>query len=323
MDEHTWTYWLHLPGCVLEGGNQRRWGGGTLHALEHDAWHALDQTVFQPTDYNDCRPVFYRGEVRGGQEMFGPARTVFDHIVALRGRLHRALALVSTWPLPPDPAQSCGYVMSERHERCQVFLIGPCGRDWVLTGHFRQPRQSLDETMLREAEQILELLQSQHDSLPGSRLESALQTLTLVSLPDAYVGDGGPPRWNLVFLSVVAALEPLLLGDIDADQLQGQSITAAFGVRMGALLADDFSRIADVASIGRSIYKLRSDLMHGRRGQNLKDAVHMETLVQGLAVFQASLRMVLLLTARQDAAADLPRLLSEAASDPNRFAALR
>lgn len=321
--DEQWSFWIHLPGCLLGELRERAWAGGHLCALDHDSWHALDQTVFQPVDYADCRPVFYRGAMRGGRSSFGPDDAVFTTVTALKAQLHRALALVSKWPLPPNPELSCCYLISEHEERCQVFMVGPCGRDWILTGHFRQPRQLLDDALLDQAERSFHHLKALHTSLSGSHLESALQTLAFVSLPDAYVGDGGPARWHLVFLNAVTALEQLLLSDGNVGQAAVDSITTTFGRHVAVMLAGDFAKMGGIAQQARTVYKLRCDLMHGRRGLNLQDETQAGSLALGLAMLQLVLRNALALATRHGINTNLPTLLAAAAGDPVCFAALQ
>lgn len=324
MANTTWCYWLHLPGCVLDGSKTRPWAQGELQALDHDTWCALDQTVWQPNDYRDCSPVFFHCEVNGGRDPFGrPDAETFGHIAAMRQRLHRALATVASWPLPPDPAQSCGYVMAKDADRCEIFLVGSSGRDWILCGHFRQPRQYLDNDTLDQAEITLEHLRMLHDSLPGTRLQAALEMLAMLSLPDAYVCDLGSARWELVFLNAVASLEYLLLGTDDVARTQGQSITTAFGQHLGTLLAGNAAEAAELASVARAAYRMRSDLMHGRRGLVPDDLAYRQTMAFGIRAFQAALRSAVLLATHAGADMDLPALLAHATSDPAQFAALK
>lgn len=318
-----WTYWIHLPGVVMDGDAERPWAGGHLCKLDHDAWYELDQTVWQPVDYADCDPVFYRARTQGGRGRFHePANSVFDTVFRDRARIHRALSLVSEWPLPPDPALSCTYMKSDQDERCHNFVVGAAGRDWILTGHFRLPRQPLDAELLDEAARCLHQMSQLAPAWSDGALEAAMQALVMASFPEVYVGDGGPPRWHLAFLSAVSVLENLLLAD-DGDAGAASSITARFSRRAAVLLAGSVDEVDEISAMFRPLYRLRSDLVHGRTGLDLSDPAQEQVTLMGLVLFQVVLRNVLALATPFASEGDVIARIARAADDPSMFEALR
>jgi hypothetical protein len=322
MSSENWTYWIHLPGVVLADETDLSWAEGSLCALDHEAWHELDQTTWQPSDYAETRPVFYRCMTLGEVDGMAPDRRVFATIRERRSRAHRALALVCSWPPPPDPELSCVYMTSDRDTGIESMIVGPGGRDWILTGRYRSPRHELSLDTLAKAEATYKQLQYLSSVLPGTLLEGALQALSLSSLPDVYVGDGGPPRNHLAFIGTVAALERLLVEEDSTTSEAPQSITTAFARHAAVLLSVRFDSMADLFERLKRVYRLRSDLIHGRRGLDTYDPVQTTTLSLGLAVFPWILRATLALMIQGIPVTDWPGLLAGAAVDRERFDAL-
>lgn len=314
--EPRWVFFCHMPGLIVAEA-ELRFAGGTLRRMPHDEWYELDQTTWQPADYNDCNPVFYCVTAKGGRNKYGgPDRDVIDGFSMRRKRAYRALALVVGWPLLPPPTLSCGYIVEAGRTRCENFLVGPCGRDWILTGQFRHPMHLLSSQALESANDMFKLLTRADERLAGTFVEAGLRALELAALPDASENFNSA-RFEIAFLGCVAAMERLLVPSADLDS-QG-SITQTFSRNAGALVGGtDFDEIDAWADQFRQVYRLRSDLMHGRTSLSPDDA-RSDVIDYGCGVFLLVLREALRSLVEAPLGFDIPAFLSRVSSDRAEF----
>lgn len=310
----TWRYWIHLPGLVMAAHGNQPIADGTLRALNHEEWVALDQTVWQPTDYSDCRPVFYCGEVDGRRD------DVIDVVVERRKLLHWALAMTCNGPLLPAASLSCSYIKSDRESRCETFLIGASGRHWILTGHYCGPRYNVDRALIRATDVTFAHLKYLEPTMSETPIEVALHALSFAALPDTYECLEERRR-DLAFINGIAALE-LLLAPSLLHLHERKSITSAFSHNAAALVAREFEEVGPLARRFRQVYQVRSDIMHGRRGVDLKGESQVQAIAIGCAIFPIVLRKVLGLRSLLGSNTNLCALLSDAADNRDRFGEL-
>jgi hypothetical protein len=319
MDEENWTYWAHLPGFVASGHLEQVFGGGRLLSLTHDEWHELDQTVWQPVDYSDSKPMFYRGDLRGGHrtEYFRIDAKLYKDISSKITNVHRALTLAfGGWPLPPTPQLSCTYIKSERDERCFTFIIGAGGRDSILSSQFRQPRNELDPIRLREADLIVTNLERIQDAIAGQYGEATLKAIDFATIPDVYDGLENYSI-DLAFVNLVAALENIVVPVPSA--IANNSITKIFAQNISALCAEEFANINELSEVVRKVYQLRSDLMHSRRGVNPREDEQLRLIAVGWVTILEAVRRIIALWSVLGVDVDLPTLLSGAMQNRSNF----
>jgi hypothetical protein len=313
--EPSWTYLCHMPGLVM-GEAELPFADGTLGRMTYDEWYGLDHTTWQPVDYNDCSPVFYRVTARGERNRYtGPGSGVVSGFSARSNRAYRALALTVGWPLLPHPALSCRYILEEGSSRCENFLIGPCGRDWILTGQFRHPRHLLSDEALAASDGIFKLLTRADERLPGTFVEAGLRALELAALPD-HSERLDSARFEIAFLGCVAAMERILVPPTGSEG-QG-SITRTFSRNAGALLGRNFDEIDAWADQFRQVYSLRSDLMHGRIRLD-PDEDRAKVLGFGCGAFLLILREALIILVEAPLGFDIPAFLSQVSSSRAEF----
>lgn len=317
-----WQCWMHFPGLVIDTDSQFAIAGGTLLHIDHATWASLDLTLWQPVDYNESAPVFFYLELTGGRGRDGvaPELYVLKSLIQRVKDLHRALLLEVVAPFIPDPDLSCGYVKAQGDERPYLFLIGVCGRDWILSGHYHQPRHELDTYLVARAALVFKYLVDLRTAYAGSRIEAAMVALEAASLPDLHADLVSISNYQLTFVSCVAALEHLMLPPVPSGHFG--SLSAAFAAHGAALMARTFDTMPDWSQRIRKVYQLRSDIMHGRRTCMTFNDDEVETVILGICLIQTALRFSLLILSQRPESA-LPDFLAGAASDEHQHALFR
>jgi hypothetical protein len=281
--------------------DERNFAAGSLRRISHDDWHRMDESAWQPVDYADCNPLFYCITVTGQRGEFGMLGSpVWELCHVERQKAYRALALMLSWPLLPPASLSCAYLLEAGEDRARNYTVDPCGRDWILTGQYRTPRHTVTDELIDRAETVFDLLSRASDRLPGTVVEAGLRAFELAALPETSE-TFGPARYELPFLGAVAAIEPIVVPPPGTAGAKA-SITQTFARHSAILVASDFDEIEFLTEQFRLVYKLRSDLMHGRiaidRDGTVKTNQEMVRLPAGGA--QGSLRSLLSTKTKRD-----------------------
>jgi hypothetical protein len=243
----------HVPLIRLPPGRaEMALPAGRLRRVPFDEWHSFDDAYpFQAARYERTDPTFFELEmpepVADAVECFENGR---DEGAVELGRLYRALLLTTTARLPV-PVLSVSYLVfdgpdltaAERELASQVVRprTGPCGRELIVFGeqHLRLTLDMADHCDLIAAHALL-----------GGRcgpVEPLMHALVWTTRP------GFTALNETVYLA--AGLEALLVGP-------GEPLTATFGRRFAVLAATGDPR--EHEPLGRRLYALRSDFMHGR-----------------------------------------------------------
>ena len=315
----SWTYLCHLPGLSM-AEDERAFAAGSLRRISHDDWHRLDESAWQPVDYADCNPLFYCITVSGNRGEFGMLGSpVWELCRAEREKAYRALALVLGWPLLPPASLSCGYLLEASEDRAQNYTVGPSGRDWILTGQYRTPRHTVTDELIDGAETVFDLLSRAGERLPGTVVEAGLRAFELAALPETSE-TFGPARYELPFLGAVAAIEPIVVPPPGTAGAQG-SITQTFARHTAILVANDFDQAETLTEQFRLVYKLRSDLMHGRVAIDRDNETQGAIIALGCGAFPLVLQNALMLLAGGIRADEIASLLERRSTSRTAFEA--
>lgn len=222
----------HLPLLRLPPGQADLSASpGVLRALSFDDWRAMDQSFpYRDTGYERTAPVFF--------ELEAPD---FATGVAALHTLYRAALLVTCERLPQPELSTAYLVHGDGVER----RAGPCEHEMIVFGD-QHPSWELSEEIVAEMGRVQGLL-TDH----GDALTSLLEALVRTTRP-------GFTPLNAT-LHLTGGLEALLVRF-------GEPLKATFARRYSALAADDDP--LEYEALGKAVYDLRSDLIHGRQIKN-------------------------------------------------------
>jgi hypothetical protein len=160
--------------------------------------------------------------------------------------LYRALLLITCARLP-EPELSASYLflnddhLHEKRGPAVFRRIGPCERELIVLG-FHQRRLTLTESTITEITRVQTML-----ATAGDTVNSVVEAIVRTTRP-------GFTDLNEV-LHLVAGLEALLVA-------HGEPMSASFSRRYSVLAATGDPR--EFEALGRLLYYVRSDLIHGR-----------------------------------------------------------
>lgn len=308
---------IHLPGIVLEADGRFPLGPGRVECLPFEQWQMIDDTfAFADRHYSRSRPAFWRGEL-DVQSLREDA--LLNAIEPVRERIHTAFLLDPELPCIPHPALSATYIRIQEDESSDVKtnlikLLGPIEREWIVYGP--DISTSFDSARLAQVDRLFWWLEA-YQPLSHYRLAAAgLAALERTSRPDNWWG--GDSRQNIYdFLACIAACEDLIL----ADDSPGTKVDC-FGCHAAALMSDDHGEAKSTSSEWAELYRLRTQLMHGRIGLDDLNKAERRRLPMGRRLLREIILAGLLIGSEKDENS-LPSLLSEASKDANAHAALQ
>jgi hypothetical protein len=278
-----------------------------------------DAFPFADSKYEQTAPVFFEVELgtdpsAGGMEQLREAFLAQEDpgSVALT-TLYHGLLLATAVPLP-QPELSISYLIIDGDDlladsgqasvnAALARRIGPCERELLVYGS-QYHAFVLDAAALEQLREAVDLL-----SAKGSEIEALMAALVRTARP-------GFSHLNAT-LHLVAGLEVLLVR-------RGEPLTATFGRRFSVLAAAGDAQEYD--ALGRALYSLRSDLVHGREidtTDTLARAEFLEESIRPLTCLLA-LRALRWFTRRPDGqVAEFQAALDGAFESPDAFGALR
>ncbi len=250
----------HLPLVRLAAGATRLPARhGQFRALGYDEWYAADgHFAYSQRQYEQTSPCFLELELgdRGSSEEAAEAfESGADDATTDLGLCHQALMLVTGARLPL-PALSVAYLVLEGQDlpeelrdvvvATQLRRVGPAERELIVHGA-QQQQETLDEATCAEVDRIWSYLET-----VGTEIEPALEALARTARP-------GFTALNET-LHLVAGLEAVLVA-------RGEPLTETFARRYAVLATDN--EISSIYEHARYLYRLRSDVVHGRPSPRL------------------------------------------------------
>jgi hypothetical protein len=278
-----------------------------------------DAFPFADSKYEQTAPVFLEVELgtdpsAGGVERLHEAFQAQEDpgSVAL-ATLYHGLLLATAVPLP-QPELSISYLVIDGDDlpadlrqtgvnASFARRIGPCERDLLVYGSQYQAFV-LDAGDLERLQEAVDLL-----SAGESEIEALMVALIRTARP-------GFSNLNAT-LHLVAGLEVLLVQ-------RGEPLTATFGRRFSVLAAAGDAHEYD--ALGRALYSLRSDLVHGREVDTTDTPERTEFLKESIRQLTCllALRALRWFTRRPDSqVAEFQAALDAAFNSPDAFDALR
>lgn len=293
--------------------------GGQLKKVPFDEWMALE-SEFEYTDrkYAEADPVFWIRNLPVEDE--ATQEEVAQAAYKAVWPAHTAFLLDKRVPLIPTPALSCCYVVtpvspefSDTVSNPVIRLIGPMEREFIVWGS----PLTYDYTArdLAPVDEHCRFIESSgvRDWKDGVR--AAIDVLEETARPDSwYQGDMVFSELH-GFVRCMAAAESLLLSLKDG--ADGEK-TQTFGRHAAALLnlsREDRDRAAKHFA---DLYRLRSELMHGRSIPDETDASVAARLGEGRQLLRNVVCAALILRSAMPKAPSLALLLRESWVDPER-----
>lgn len=256
------TLYAHLPGLQLDEP-VLPFAGGRLARVPFDEWIALESEFhYADRRYAGSEPVFWISEVMVEPEFTEP---MLSHLAAdAIWPVHTAFLLDARAPLLPTPTLSCVYlvmpVASADGERAIARFMGPMEREFLVYGS--PLRYTYDAGSLAAVEARYRLLRTSRVQQRGGDALAGIEVLEETARPDSwYRGDQELSRIH-GFVRCMAATESLLLPPED-ERVDGE-ITQTFGRHAAMLLGASPSGRDEASAYFASLYRFRSDLMHGR-----------------------------------------------------------
>lgn len=257
----TVTLTVHLPGVELadEGATL---ANGRVTALPFESWQRLDPSFEgAQRSFERSRPVFWVGPI---QVEDADQDALLDAASEAMGQVHDAFLLDPAVPWLPSPAISVHYLQFEPAGPFAAYLeqvlrvLGPMEREWIVFGS--SIRHAYDAPRLSVVQRQWELLEKARAVANLGPARAALATLERTARPDSWWGTVHGSSVNEL-LQCVAACESELLGDDST-----ATLTDAFARHAAALTATTEAEVAGHRSLWERVYRLRSDLIHGRLG---------------------------------------------------------
>lgn len=231
--------YAHLPGLRLAGAAQLNLARGRLEALEATEWRTLDPWRGERPGgaYERTRPVFYIEEHPLLADDDAAMVSFLDRVDAVQ----TAIILTSGVGLP-DPTMSMAYLHDPISQRT-LRRMGPMEREAILRHPVHLELAGHQGTLIDEVAEVVAATQNVHGALGY-----AIECIRLSTIPAITPPDG--------ILICTMGLESILLGPTKHN-------LAATLSRRGAAIGD-----TDAAGhrhdLLRTIYRLRSEVLHGR-----------------------------------------------------------
>ena len=301
---------FHVPGVALSGGESFPLGTGHITALPFEQWQQLDDAFsFAQTKFDKTHPSFWTGQVsidNISQE------DIFNAASSTRHTVHSAFLLEPRMPWLPSPDFSVTYCRLPSSDGV-MRLIGPMEREWIIYGS--EVKVSYDAESIAQVDRLFHWLKPLQPLSRHKTANAGLAVLERTSRPDSWWGGDDGSSIN-DFVHCVAACEDLML-----PQDRAVNKTDTFGRHAAALTESAFANLKQWAKVWSSVYRFRSELMHGRIGfhaldEDRKRLLPMARRLLGQVILSS---LALQLGEQEDS---LPQLLKNAFADPEAHAAL-
>jgi hypothetical protein len=309
---------LHLPGIVIETGGGFSLGMGRVEALSFKQWQQLDPSFgFAEENFTKSRPVFWIGvmsikTIVSRENLSDVSCEIKEIANNIAHKVHSSFLLGSALAWVPTPILSAIY--------CRVFFdglvatlrfIGPMEREWIVYGS--DVKVSYDETTISQVDWLFKWLEKYHPLSCYQSASTGLSVLERTTRPDNWWGDAYKLSVN-DFIHCVTACEDILL------QPNTKNLTDTFGCHAAVLMASTYSEIKQMAKIWSDVYRLRTQLMHGKIRLDDLDHEARKSLPMARKLLRKIIISVLSLQVHDNEA--LPSLLVQAFSDPIAYTTL-
>lgn len=308
------TLYAHLPSVKMEP-DERPFAGGRLVRLPFEEWEALDSD-FELSDakYRKSDPVFWVGELDDGLGRDPAALTAAAH--RLLWDVHTSFLLERSAPLLPAPILSCLYFTRPQDVDdfggAPLQLIGPLEREFIVYG---SPLPHLFEAdQLDDVDALYRYIESTAVQELRGTVRAAIDLLEETARPDSWYGGDPVVGRAHSFVRCMAAAERLLLPP-EHDFDQGE-ITKTFGRHAGALLGALFDDRDGTSEHAAGLYRLRSELLHGRKMPDPQDKELIERFAEGRRLLSNAVYSALMLREHVSSSAPLWRWLAACWDDP-------
>lgn len=320
------TLYAHLPGIILDE-DDLPFADGRISRLPFEEWLVLDGGMFEYMDrkYTKAAPVFWIKQL-AEEDMLGEGGVPQASNKAI-WLMHSALLLEPRVPLLPTPVLSSSYITISSPQRTAdlteglaqtMRLIGPMEREWIVFGSPLSYRFGASE--LAHVDVLYRLLNRAGTYDVEHEIAAGFSVLEETARPDSWYGGDAEINRQYDFVLCIAACENILLPA--EDQLQKEGLTETFGRHAATLLAPSPGFKMEMARRFSSLYRLRSELMHGRSIQAQLDSASKTSLHDGRVLLGNILIAALKIRIAMPDVPDLPSLLAECEGDLDRQAAL-
>ena len=314
------TLYAHLPGLKL-AESEVQLGGGRLTRLPFCEWASLESEFrWAERDYEKSQPVFWI------RELPTDSGDAIETVVgAALWPLHTAFLLDHHTPLLPTPLLSSCYICWDtRGEYADVIgpsvkqLIGPVERELIVYGNALSYTYSAAE--LGAVERRLQFIETNKVQDLDDEIGAGIHVLEETARPDSWYGGDQLVCQLHGFVRCMAACESILLPGIDEGEKS--DITQTFGRNAAMLFAASAEQRMRAEKYFVELYRLRTQLIHGRASPLRTDAETGARLAEGRRLLRYLIMAALLLRTRTPEALPLRQVLQESWKDPERQARL-
>jgi hypothetical protein len=314
------TLYAHIPGLKL-GEGDAYFAGGLLRRLPFDEWASLESEYqWADSKYERAQPTFWIRELSSDA-----TDAMQEAVSAALWPLHTAFLLDHQAPLLANPVLSSCYVRTDPPPeysgvvRSSVMrLIGPMERELIVYGD--PLTYTYGAADLAAVERRLQFVDANHLRDLNDDIGAGIQVLEETARPDSWYGGNQLICELHGFVRCMAACESLLLPQIAA--AEKVEITQTFGRNAAVLFTASAEQKEHAEKQFVELYRLRTQLIHGRASPVGADAETIEKLAQGRRLLRNIIMGALLLRMRDSDREPLWQLLRQCWNDPQRHARL-
>lgn len=314
------TLYAHLPGLKL-GEGDAPFAGGLLTRLPFAEWVSLE-SEYQWADsrYERAQPTFWIRELESDASV-----AIQEAVSAALWPVHTAFLLDHQAPLLANPLLSSCYVRKDPPPEYSGVVrfsvmrqIGPMERELIVYGD--PLTYTYGAADLAAVERRLQFVEVNHLRDLNDDIGAGIQVLEETARPDSWYGGDQVICRLHGFVRCMAACESLLLPPIDEGEKV--EITQTFGRNAAALFTASAEQKERAEKQFVELYRLRTQLIHGRASPVGADVETIEKLTQGRRLLRNIIIAALLLRMRDSDRAPVWQLLQQCWNDPERHARL-
>ncbi len=315
------TLYAHLPGVRMEP-DEHPFAGGRLMRLPFEVWRALDlgfdvELTLSDAKYRKSDPVFWVNEL--DHDIGRDRETLMAAAYPALRDVHLAFLLDRSAPLLPAPTLSCLYfefvetsALDDGEHGGVLPCIGPMGRELVV--HGSPLSLTFEEDRLDDVDALHGYIESTAVRDVRGTVRAAIDVLAETAQPDSWHGGDPFVSRALCFARCIAAAERLLLPP-EHDFERGD-IAKMFGRHAGALLGALFDDRDGTSEHADGLYRLRSELLQGRKVPSTPDNELNERFAEGRRLLRSAIYSALTLRGHVSDSAPLWRWLAACWEDP-------
>jgi hypothetical protein len=317
------TLYAHLPGLKLREGDAP-FAGGLLRRLPFDEWVSLESEYqWADSKYERARPTFWIREL--ASDVSEASEAIKDAVSTALWPVHAAFLLDHQAPLLPNPLLSSCYVCTDPPPEYSDIVrssvlrqIGPMERELIVYGD--PLTYTYGAADLAGVERRLQFVEANHLRDLNDDIGAGIRVLEETARPDSWYGGDQVICQLHGFVRCMAACESLLLAQIDEGEKV--EITQTFGRNAAVLFTASAEQKERAEKQFVELYRLRTQLIHGRASAVGADAETIKKLTQGRRLLRNIIMAALLLRVRDCDRAPLWQLLQQCWNDPERHARL-